>query len=127
MNQIAIIFVGSCLFKGSTKSKKEACQHQYNIDYQNNCISHIIIHLRKYKIEYTEKHCGYNVPYHPINFIMTKKEVKQQRYKIPSYYDLRQIILPFQRVHEYYTYINRHQHNGYDPNHCVFYSYIHFQ
>ena len=99
MNQIAIIFVGSCLFK-------EACQHQYNIDYQNNCISHIIIHLRKYKIEYTEKHCGYNVPYHPINFIMTKKEVKQQRYKIPSYYNLRQIILPFQRVHEYYIYIS---------------------
>ena len=117
MNQIAIIFVGSCLFKGSPKSKKKPAN--------TNII--LIIHLRKYKIEYTEKHCGYNVPYHPINFIMTKKEVKQQRYKIPSYYNLRQIILPFQRVHEYYIYINGHQHNGYNPNHCVFYSYIHFQ
>ena len=101
MNQIAIIFVGSCLFKGSPKSKKKPANTNIN-----NCISHIIIHLRKYKIEYTEKHCGYNVPYHPINFIMTKKEVKQQRYKIPSYYNLRQIILPFQRVHEYYIYIS---------------------
>lgn len=58
---------------------------------------------------------------------MTKKEVKYQRYYIPSHYDLRQNKLPFQRVLEYYTYINGHQHNGYDPNHCVFHSYIHFQ
>ena len=83
MNQIAIILL-KLFIQRITKSKKEACQHQYNIDYQNNCISHIIIHLRKYKIEYTETCCGYNVSLSPINFIMTKKEVKK-RYKIPSY------------------------------------------